>query len=188
MTNEVAVPAFRRPPDLPNTCSDEALLDAVVGYLSGMDIGQVAKLLHQDKIDGWRKHLECNWLSKPGWRFLTEQMKEIVRVNTQTRITRIMGRCFNLIDERLERGDPVYSLEGEVIGYRAVRVKDIAGIAAQMVDRSLELDKRTGSREKDEGDKPLTLNDLASLLKRETELKQIHDAKDVTAESQRSIN
>ena len=159
----VTIP-FRRPEDLRIvTANDEELMDAVVLWLCGAPDEEVQRKLNTDAA-----HLR--WIvKKPGWGMLTDAIRRNVQRVAGDRMLRVANRALDLIEERIEGGDPIYGMSGEVIGKRAVRVKDLALIASQMADRHANLDG--GVQKTPDGEKPLTLKDLADLLEREAKLK-----------------
>jgi len=160
-------PEFVRPADLPCICSDAELLDAVQTWLCGGTKGEVAKLLHI------RPQTLSDWTSATGWKFLEECVRDDVRKVAHSNLTRIVHRCFGLIDDRLEKGDPIYSLDGEVVGYRAVKVKDLGQIAATLYDKIHELEDRTSGANEEE---QLTLRELAESLKNWAQVKRLETA------------
>jgi len=157
-------PEFKRPADLPFTCSDDDLLDAVQMYLCGGEIGEVAKLLKIRVI-----HVK-HWTSATGWKFIEECVRDDVRKVAHSHLTRIVHRCFGLIDDRLEKGDPIYDLEGVVVGYRAVKVKDLGTLACELYGKIHELEDRTSGIKEEEN---LTLRELAYSLKEYAKVKRL---------------
>jgi hypothetical protein len=171
---------FSRPQDLPATCSDSKLMDAVHMYLMGYPKREIAETLGITLNNWWRVHLEDLWLKKKGWHFLEECLREEVRKAAHASMVRITHRCFDLIDQRLERGDPIYSLEGEIIGYRAVKVKDLGNLAAQMSAMGIESEKRMSPRQKDE---TMTRGELAESLRHWLADKRFKEAKEIRVET-----
>lgn len=157
-------PEFQRPVDLPFTCSDDDLLEAVQTYLCGGTMPDIARLL------GVEPAAAKNWTSAAGWKFIEECVRDDVRKIAHSNLTRIVHRCFGLIDDRLEKGDPIYDLEGEVVGYRAVKVKDLGAIAATLYDKIHELEDRTSGRHEEE---QMALRDLAQSLREFAKVKQL---------------
>ena len=170
--NELVPTEFKRPSDLPRTCSDDDLLEAVQLWLCGAGEDEIASLLNV--TPGVFKR---EWLTAKGWRFLESCVKDDVRAVAHANLTRIAHRCFGLINERLERGDPIYGLEGEIVGYRAVKVKDLGNLATQMLTQGQEIDKRMAGKDPV---RDMSLEELAASLKNYVAHKRFTDAKDVT--------
>ena len=157
-------PEFKRPADLPFTCSDDNLLEAVRSYLAGERPVVVCKLLGIKVV-----HLQ-HWVSARGWKFLEGCVREEVNMVAHSTVTRLMHRCFGLIDERLEKGDPIYDMEGAVIGYRAVKVKDLGAIAATLYEKMRDIEDRTSGVKHEEN---LTLRELADSLRNYVQAKNL---------------
>lgn len=170
--NELTVGEFKRPADLPRTCSDDALLEAVQSWLCGATEEDVSGMLNVPR-ETFKRH----WLTSKGWRFLEQCVKEDVRAVAHSNLTRIAQRCFKLIEDRLEQGDPIFDLEGTVIGYRAVKVKDLGNLATQMLTQSQEIDKRTAGTDPA---KDMSLEELAASLQNFVKAKRFDESKDVT--------
>jgi hypothetical protein len=84
-------------------------------------------------------------------------VREDVRSIAFSNLTRLTHRCFKLLDERLDKGDPVYDQNGDVVGYRAIKAKDLSTMITQLLDQSGEIAKRT--------EKPEENLDLLALAK-----------------------
>jgi hypothetical protein len=157
-------PEFQRPADLPFTCSDDNLIDAVQTYLCGGSVVEVGRLLGIKHI-----HVK-NWTSAKGWKFIEDCVRDDVRKVAHSHLTRIVHRCFNMIDERLEKGDPIYDLEGQVIGWRPVKVKDLAAISDTLYGKMHDIEDRTSGRHEEE---QLTLKELADSLRNYAQVKNL---------------
>src|SRR5208337_1030794 len=97
----------------------------------------------QRKLNTDAAHLR--WIvKKPGWGMLTDAIRGNVQRVAGDRMLRVANRALD-------------------------RVKDLALIASQMADRHANLDG--GVQKTPDGEKPLTLKDLADLLEREAKLK-----------------
>jgi hypothetical protein len=166
--------AIPRPKDITPACSEEELLEGVALWMVGAREEDVAKALHcpvyQVKY----------FAKKPGWNLIVDLIREDVTKVAGNRLARLSQRCFDLLEERLEGGDPVYDLDHNIIGYRAIRARDLSNMMAQLIDRQKLLNQGTGPT--DPSEKPLTLKDLANLLEREAKLKKFNEAKEITAE------
>jgi len=135
------ITAFERPRDLPFTCSDAALLEAVELWLCGADATEVAKILGIKHI-----HLK-NWLTSKGWKYLEECVRDEVRKVASSQIARLVNRCLRQLDDRLDRGDPIMSLDGEILGYKPVSAKNLGAIATQLYDRMETVSDRTDDKD-----------------------------------------
>ena len=172
MTTALTFKDFVRPTDLPQWCTDKELFRAVQAWLCGEPDQRVASYLRVPI--GEIK----NYTNQPGWHFLEDCVRDDVRKVAYANLTRLTHRCFNIIDQRLERGDPIYGLDGEVVGYRAVKVKDLGNLVSQLMSQAQEMDKRTADpREPDK----LDLHELAESLKNYAKEKRFREAKEIDA-------
>ena len=135
--------AFRRPDDLPAAPTDIALLRAVQMYLCGEPTHLIARVL--GIIPAELPELT----TRKGWRFIEDCVREDVRQIALSNLTRLTHRCFKLLDERLDKGDPVYDQAGDITGYRAIKAKDLSNMVVQLMDQAHEIDHRTAKPEED---------------------------------------
>jgi hypothetical protein len=96
-------------------------------------------------------------VTRTGWRFLEDCVRDDVRSIAFSNLTRLTHKCFRMLDERLDKGDPVYDQVGDVVGYRAIKAKDLSTMITQLMDQSSEIAKRT--------EKPEENLDLLALAK-----------------------
>ena len=160
--------AFKRPEDLPQSPTDLALLRAVQMWLTGDPPQLVAKVI------GCKPDEMSEMVTRKGWRFLEDCVRDDVSQIALSNLTRITHKCFRLLDERLEKGDPIYDPDGNIIGYRAIRAKDLSNIATQMIDKHLEIERRIDRI--DEKDS-LALEELAKSLRNYALEKRFREAK-----------
>ena len=160
--------AFRRPEDLPAAPTDVALLQAVQAWLIGEPKEFVARKLGVVPAE------VAEITTRKGWRFIEDCVRDDVRQIAMSNLTRITHKCFRLLDERLDKGDPIYDPDGRVIGYRAVKAKDLSNIATQMIDKHLEIEKRIERLDEKES---LELHELAQSLRNYALEKRFREAK-----------
>jgi len=127
---------FQRPSDLPRTCSDAELVEAVKEYLCGASNQELASLLHVEHT------AVKKWTGARGWRQLEALLRDQVRELAHNSLSRITHKAFVQLQERLDEGDPMYNWEGQLIGYKPVRAKDLAMIAGTLIDKQHEVEKR----------------------------------------------
>ena len=144
---EPASTGFVRPLDLPFTCTDERLLEAVQSHLLGEKPEEIARLLHIP-----HKALR-HWTTSKGWRFLEDSLRDPVRKAVIGQTTRLVSKLVTKMEDQLEKGDPVYDMEGNEIGRRGIRFKDLSTSYAAIVTKQLELEKNLGPL-RDSGDQP----------------------------------
>ena len=170
--NTLPARAFRRPQDLPQNITDVALLRAVQMYLCGESVHLVARLLGVN-------HKEVPELTtRQGWRFIEDCVRDDVRQIALSNLTRLTHRCFKLIDERLDKGDPVYDQNGDVIGYRAIKAKDLSNMVVQLMDKAHEIDGLTKKPEED-----VDLLKLAKSLENYAHEKRLREATPIDGEA-----
>lgn len=129
---------FIRPRELVELpCTDHSLLRAVQAWLQGIPAWEVVRYL------GIKEEQLKGYLATPGWRFVEECVRDNVRQVALSSLTRLTHRCFGMIDERLDKGDPIYDQAGEVIGYRAIKAKDLATMVQQFGKQAMEIEERT---------------------------------------------
>jgi hypothetical protein len=173
--------AFVRPADLDNreqmngpACSDAELIEAVQSWMCGAPDAEVEKILNCN-----RKNMLKQYVKRRGWQYLVETIREDVRRIALSSITRVTNRCLTMIEERIETGDPVYDGEGNIVGRRAVRVRDLGNIASQMIDRQGMLEK--GLSRTDE--EPMTRAQIAESLRNWLHSKRASESKIIDVES-----
>ena len=170
MATALAVrPEFIRPNDLPVTCSDARLLEAIQMWLLGQEEAVILETLGVADDSRYKPLNKRSVL--PGWHYLADTLRgEVIRA-ARGRMNRVLNRCFGLIENRLEQGDPIYGPDGlTVMGYRAVKVKDLGNIAAQFYDRlNDEAKEKEGAISQEER---MTLRQLHGALKAYTQEKK----------------
>ena len=166
--------AFRRPSDLHLPCTNLSLLRAVQMWLAGEDVKLIARKLgiHYKDV--------AEYTTLPGWRFIEDCVRDDVRRITLSGLSRLTHRCFTLLHERLDKGDPIYGPDGETIGYRAVKAKDLGTIINQLMSQQATIEER-GQPRNTETD--IDLVELAESLKNYALEKQFRKAKVIEQES-----
>lgn len=168
----LAARAFRRPPDLPSEPTDIALLRAVQMYLCGEPHHLVARLL------GIRPSDLPEIASRTGWRFLEDCVRDDVRQVALSNLTRLTHKCFRMLDERLDKGDPIYDQNGDVTGYRAIKGKDLGNLVVQLMDKAQEIEHLTTKPEDN-----VDLLRLAKSLESYAHDKRLREATPINGES-----
>ena len=157
--------AFIRPPDLPFTCSDADLVEAVQLWLLGAKNAEVAHKLGIPSVAV--KH----WATSSGWKYLEECVRGEVRRVAHGQITRLAAQALGKLETAIELGDPVIGVDGEVLGHKPVKAKDMAAIASTLIEKQLEIESRLGLAHNDEN--VIDLRELAEGLKRYARAKDV---------------
>jgi hypothetical protein len=163
--------SFRRPADLPCTCSDAHLLEAVRGWLLNAPSEQVARLL------GIKPSLLPDWINSHGWQQIVLLLREDVRAISYGAYGRLGLKAFQALEDRIDHGDPIVDSDGEIIARRPIKGKDLAEIISRLGAQQDLLEKKLGLQKNDDGD--ISLKDLAKSLKRFAEAKEIHGSASV---------
>src|SRR6266576_248313 len=102
-------PKFERPAGLPFRCSDDELVEAVQAWLMGVDEDEIAGLLKVPKRS-FRV-----WVSGESWQYLVGCLSDPVRRLVHGQMTRLTNKALKKVEERLDKGEPVYDDEtGEI--------------------------------------------------------------------------
>jgi len=156
-------PVFTRPPGLPETCSDAQLLEAAKAYLCGTDNPTLAKMLGVP-VAGIRY-----WTDSREWGQLIEFIRPEVAGILIGQTTRVASLALVQLEDRLVKGDQVFSQQGEYVGRREVKAKDLAEIATKVLEQQKNLERSIGKITDDENS--LSLRKLAAALESYAEQK-----------------
>jgi hypothetical protein len=164
-------PRFERPPGLPLTCSDAQLCETVKSYLAGAEPAVLAKMLG---VPG--KSIRY-WLDSREWGSLVAMLLPEVRGVMSGQLTRVASLALVQLEARLRDGDQVFNQQGEYVGRREIRGRDLATIATAVLEQQVKLERIIGGITDDKN--VISLDKLAAGLKRYAE------AKDITGEAVR---
>jgi hypothetical protein len=156
---------FVRPPDLPFTCSDADLLEAVQLWLLGAKNAEVAAKLN---VPGTSVKA---WVTSAGWKYLEECLRGEVRKVAHAQVTRLTAQALGKLETAIEMGDPVIGVDGEVKGHKPVKARDMAQIASTLLERQLEMEERLGLKRNE--DNLIDMRELAEGLKRYAKAKDV---------------
>jgi hypothetical protein len=156
-------PVFVRPPGLPATCSDAQLLEAAKAYLCGTDPETLAKMLGVPVV-GLRY-----WTDSREWGQLIEFIRPEVAGILIGQTTRVASLALVQLEDRLVKGDQVFNQQGEYVGRREIRGKDLAEIATKVLEQQKNLERSIGKITDD--DNALSLKKLAAALTNYAEAK-----------------
>jgi hypothetical protein len=156
---------FVRPPDLPFTCSDADLLEAVQLWLLGAKNAEVAQKL------GLPTRTIKDWVTSQGWKYLEECVRSEVRRVAHGQISRLASKALDKLETAIELGDPVIGVDGEVRGHKPVKARDMAAIASTLLERQLEIEERLGLKRNE--DNLIDMRELAEGLKRYAKAKDV---------------
>lgn len=165
--------SFRRPADLPCTCSDAHLLEAVRGWMLNAPSEQVARLLCIKPAQ------LPSWINSHGWQQIVLLLREDVRAISYGAYGRLGLKAFKELEDRIDQGDPIMGFDDDgdggkipvVVGRRPIKGKDLAEIISRLSAQQEVLEKRLGLTKDDDGD--ISLRDLANSLKRFAQAKEI---------------
>lgn len=116
------------------------------------------------------------WRTKDWWPELLETIHATVDHETVSKLTKIVDKSLELVQDRLNNGDYVVNMKTGQVFRKPVSVRDATVVASTVVDkRQLLRGKATSRSEKVSVDDRLT--------KLALEFKRFAEAKDVTAES-----
>lgn len=157
--------SFRRPADLPCTCSDADLLEAVRGWLLNAPSEQVA---HQLRI---KPSLLPQWVNSHGWQQLVLLLREDIRAISYGAYGRLGLKAFQALEDRIDHGDPIVDGDGVIVARRPIKGKDLAEIISRLGAQQELIEKKLGiSRDDDDN---ISLKELAAGLKRFAQAKEI---------------
>ena len=160
-----SLPMFRRPPGLPATCSDEDLEEAVKASLCGADDKSLAKLL---KVPSSAVKY---WTDSKEWGGIVALLLPEVQSILKGQLTRLASTALTQLDERLQKGDPIYDLTGEYKGRKKLKARDLADIAVKVMEQQRALERSIGDISDDEN--RISLDKLAKALKKAGEEREI---------------
>ena len=149
---------LRRPTGLSKACSDEDLLNAVKAYLCGAQEEEV------------RRHLKvaagttAYWINTREFRDLVNDQLVDISETIKHRLIRVSAKALTQLDDRLENGNAIYSMDGEQIGTRPLNTKELTDITRTVMDQARALEKGLPGKT-DDGDK-MNLVSLARSLKK----------------------
>jgi len=171
-------PVFNRPPGLPETCSDEQLCEAVKIHLCGGTHAAIAKLLSVPE-----KAVRY-WVDSREWGQLTALLKPEVAGILIGQTTRVASLALTQLEDRLLNGDEVWNQQGEIVGMRKIKGRDLAEIATKVLEQQKNLERSIGKITDDEN--TISLKKLATALTNYAEAKpeyqRFANAQEVKAE------
>jgi uncharacterized protein YjcR len=156
---------FTRPPDLPFTCSDADLLEAVQLWLIGARANEVAAKL------GVQGQAVKHWTTAKGWKYLEECLRGEVRKVAHGQVTRLAAQALGKLETAIEMGDPVIGVDGEVKGHKPVKARDMAQIASILIERQTDMEERLGLKRNE--DNLIDMRELAEGLRRYAKAKDV---------------
>lgn len=157
--------SFRRPADLPCTCTDADLMEAVRGWMLNAPSDQVAHLL------GIRPAQLPSWINSHGWQQIVLLLRDDIRAISYGAYGRLGLKAYQALEDRLDNGDPIVDSEGTVIAHRPIKGKDLAEIMTRLGSMQDLMEKKLGLTKDD--DDSISLKELASSLKRFAQAKEI---------------
>jgi hypothetical protein len=157
---------FNRPDDLPRTCSDAELIEAVKEYLCGANNEEVGALLHVEPAT------VKQWVGSRGWRTVEALLRDQVREVSLSALSRITHKSFVQLQDRIDTGEPMYNWEGQLVGYKPIKAKDLAIIASTLVDKQHEVERRMKGELPDST--KVDLNKLARALENYARMKVVN--------------
>jgi transposase-like protein len=127
--------------------SDEKRLEAVAGYIATGSIAAVHKLtgIPNNTLWNWKKY--SAW-----WEEVETSLREELNAGTSSKISGILEKALESINERIEGGDTVYNARTGEITRVPVTAASLNKIASTLLDRRLVLDSMKSSKEVDEVD------------------------------------
>jgi hypothetical protein len=183
--NEVAVTpesAFTRPADIPRTCTDEALLEAVGLWLIGSDGETVARKL------GVSVEMAGGWTQKRGWKDVCARLRDEVRMGAHSGMTRCIALGLKAIEDRILYGDlvEVTTYDGDGVAKTKVMRKplpawQLGNITDKLVNRQLMLEDRLAGKSGHDPDS-LSVRELAAALARLAQRKPENFGKTIEGE------
>jgi hypothetical protein len=175
--NEVAVTPesmFVRPGDIPRTCSDEALLEAVTLWLVGADRAVVVEKL------GIGPDMFLAWTNKRGWKECCARQRDEVRMGAHSGQTRIIALGLKAIEDRILLGDLVEGVDGKF--YRKPLLAwQVSNIVDKVINRQLMLEDRLAGKSGHDPDS-LSVRELAAALARLAQRKPENFGKTIEGE------
>jgi hypothetical protein len=98
---------FTRPADIPRTCSDEALLEAVGMWIAAGDSDAIAEKL------GISVQMMGGWTRKKGWREIVGRLDADSQIATYSTLGRVIAASGRALLDRVLLGDVVYDEDGK---------------------------------------------------------------------------
>jgi hypothetical protein len=129
--NVIALPTsvdeveFDRPPGLPETCSNDELLQAVKAQLCGATQEELARLLHVPVIG------VSHWVNSREWSLLKQHVLPEMKGGVHGELMGVRSLLIRQLAQRVREGDPQYNQLGEFLGFRPVKARDLSTMLVQ---------------------------------------------------------
>jgi hypothetical protein len=140
-----SLPQFKRPPGLPETCSDEMLMEAVKASLCGAAPEELAKML------GVPAKGVKYWMNSREWQSIKAYVWPEVKGLVHNELVSVRSKALQLIGKRLHEGDPYYDLSGEFKGYRPLKANDLVNVLQRTSEVVHQIEKELGVVSDDSG-------------------------------------
>ncbi len=152
---------------LPATCNEEELAEAVRLWLCGGSKEEIAELLHVRPVAV--KH----WINSRGWQEVAKLVAPEVQAIVSGSLTRLKTKSLEQLADRIENGDHRVDNTGEIVGRMPMKGRDLAEVFAKLSDAQIALEKMIGNIRDDDDQERISLDKLALGLKRFAEAKEI---------------
>ena len=113
----------------------EKRLDCVARYmlLGNMRIVSEQTGVHYVTLSEWKR---SEW-----WPEMVEQLRRQKKQKTSDSITKVVEQSLEIMQDRLENGDPFFNQKTGKIEYKPVGVRDVTTIASSLLQRQIQLDE-----------------------------------------------
>ena len=88
-----------------------------------------------------------NWRGSSWWKNLLDDLKYESTIKLSNRLQTIAAKSFDLVEDRLEKGDFIYDQKTGQLVRKPMQGKDIARIASDFVDKAIKLDSKPREEE-----------------------------------------
>lgn len=106
------------------------------------------------------------WKKSDWWPDLVEQLRRQKKAKTSDSITKIVEQSLDIMQDRLENGDPFFNQKTGKVEYKPVSVKDATTIASSLLQRQLQLEELAQKHEVQADTVQETLSLLAKEFKK----------------------
>lgn len=119
----------KKPGDSNKHYSDEQKIELVKMYMVTGVLSLAAASLKIPEVTA------RNWKTKDWWKQLENELRFEKNIKLSSRLQRIVERCLDAVEDRLENGDWIYDQKIGELRRKPVGLKDVHKVAMDMVDR-----------------------------------------------------
>ena len=110
-------------------------VDIVAQYMATGNLRQVARL------NNMHYNMLVNWKREPWWGKVEKEIKLQKKAERKSKVDRIVNKALDAVEDRIDNGDFVYDQKTGEILRKPVSLKEVRGVANDMLQRQIDVDK-----------------------------------------------